>query len=86
MRESLKRLLKEGYEAGAEWDLVKEKARHHWVKQYVAQVVCTGSQVYWTEETEYALEELEGGQEDSVKRHLGVTKDRLAHLIENLLK
>lgn len=36
------------------------------------QVVLTGTQIYWTEEAERALEEYEGGQEDAVKRYLQV--------------
>jgi len=36
------------------------------------QVVLTGTQIYWTEEAECALEEYEGGQEDAVKRYLQV--------------
>ena len=33
-------------------------------------MVLTGTQIYWTEEAERALEEYEGGQEDAVKRYL----------------
>jgi hypothetical protein len=33
-------------------------------------VVLTGTQIYWTDETEKSLEEFEGGQEDAVKRYV----------------
>jgi len=45
----------------------------------------TGTQIYWTEETEKSLEEFEGGQEDSVKRYLAVCNSRLSALIQLVL-
>jgi dynein heavy chain len=38
-------------------------------------------QIYWTEETENALEELEGGDEDSMRRYLDICNQRLEALI-----
>jgi len=45
-----------------------EEPRHLWLNERKAQVVLAASQIFWTEETQRALEELEGGQEDAVKR------------------
>ncbi len=45
----------------------------------------TGTQIYWTEETEKSLEEYEGGQEDAVKRYLQVCNTRLSALIQRVL-
>lgn len=45
----------------------------------------TGTQIYWTEESENALEDLAGGQEDAVKRHLLVCDQRLQELIKLVL-
>ena len=49
------------------------------------QVALVGSQIYWTEETQAALDELEAGTEDAVKRYLGVCNDRLAALITRVV-
>jgi dynein heavy chain len=62
-----------------------EKPRHLWLFDFPAQVVLCGTMIYWTEEAEVALEELEGGQEDSVKTYHQLTIDRLAHLIQLVL-
>jgi len=44
-----------------------------------------GTQIYWTEETQAALDELEGGQDDAVKKYLGVCNERLTALINRVL-
>ena len=85
MQTTLRHSLSAGLDDAADWDLGKELPRHKWVFKYPAQIVATGSQICWTEETQSALEELEGGQEDSVKRHLTLSKERLAHLIDLVL-
>lgn len=51
--------------------LTHDGSTHH-PKHDGEQVVLTGTQIYWTEEAERALEEYEGGQEDAVKRYLQV--------------
>ncbi len=83
MVNTLKHELNNGIEAAVNWDI--DKARHQWLFDYPAQVVLTATQVYWTEETEAVLEEYEAGQEDGVKRYLGVCNGRLNNLIELVL-
>jgi dynein heavy chain len=83
MRVTLKYKLQEGYNTAANWEM--DKPRHEWLFYYPAQVVVTGTQIYWTEETENALEDLSGGQEDAVKRYLAVCDQRLQELIKLVL-
>eukprot|EP00903_Cladosiphon_okamuranus_P006208 g6103.t2 len=80
---TLKLRLNDGIDTAVNWEV--EKPRHKWLFDYPAQVVLTGTQIYWTEETEAALEEFEGGQEDAVKRYLGVCNVRLGCLIDLVL-
>ncbi|CAM9279490.1 unnamed protein product [Choristocarpus tenellus] len=80
---TLKLRLNDGIDTAVNWEV--EKPRHKWLFDYPAQVVLTGTQIYWTEETEGALEEFEGGQEDAVKRYLGVCNTRLSNLIDLVL-
>ncbi len=58
------------HQTAVNWE--HEKPRHVWLRDYPAQLVLTACLVYWTEETQAALDELEGGQEDSVKKYLAV--------------
>ena len=81
--ETLRYKLEDGMETAVNWDV--EKPREQWLFDYPAQVVLTGTQIYWTEETERALEEYEGGQEDAVKRYLQVCNGRLSALIQLVL-
>lgn len=83
MVKTLKLRLNDGIDTAVNWEV--EKPRHKWLFDYPAQVVLTGTQIYWTEETEAALEEVEGGQEDAVKRYFGVCNVRLASLIDLVL-
>jgi dynein heavy chain len=80
---TLKQELNNGIETAVNWEV--EKPRHQWLFDYPAQIVLTGTQIYWTEETEGALEEYEGGQEDSVKRYLSLCNSRLNNLIDLVL-
>eukprot|EP00969_Alexandrium_andersonii_P292673 12935434-Alexandrium_andersonii.AAC.1 len=80
MNDTLKHELADGLERAIEWEV--DKPRHLWLFDYPAQVVLTGTQIFWTEETETSLEEYEGGQEDSVKRYHELVKTRLSKLIE----
>jgi len=41
--------------------------------------------MYWTEESEIALEDVAGGQEDGVKRYLQTCESRLQELINLVL-
>lgn len=82
-QDSLRFILETAIETAVNWEV--EKPRHLWLEDYPAQIVLVGTQIYWTEETQAALDELEGGQEDSVKKYLGVCNDRLAQLINRVL-
>ncbi len=62
-------VLEQSIESAVNWDV--EKPRHEWLRDYPAQVVLTACLVYWTEECQAALDELEAGQEDSVKKCVG---------------
>ena len=82
-QDSLRVVLEAAMESAVNWEV--EKPRHVWIEDYPAQVALVGSQIYWTEETQAALDELEGGQEDSLKKYLGVCNDRLNALIGRVL-
>ncbi|TYZ65632.1 hypothetical protein PybrP1_006817 [[Pythium] brassicae (nom. inval.)] len=83
MRVCIRKEMHDAIETAASWDV--EKPRHQWLFDYPAQVVLNATQIYWTEETEMALEEFENGQEDSVKRYLSVCNQRLDQLITLVL-
>jgi dynein heavy chain len=68
MRTTLRLKMSEGYRDAGNWEV--DKPRHEWLFYFPAQIVVTVSQIYWTEESEAALEDLSGGQEDAVKRLL----------------
>ena len=80
---TLAHILEQAIDAAVYWDV--EKPRHVWLNDYPAQVVLVGTQIYWTEECQAALDELEAGQEDAVKRYLQVCNDRLSSLIDLVL-
>ncbi|RYG70338.1 hypothetical protein EON64_00425, partial [archaeon] len=83
MRYTLKLKMQDGYHTAGNWEV--DKPRHEWLFYYPAQTVVTTTQIYWTEETETALEDLSGGQEDAVKRYLNVCDTRLGELIKLVL-
>lgn len=83
MQTSLKVILEDAVEKAAAWEI--ETPRHEWLFNYPAQLCITGTQIYWTDETQLALEEYEGGQEDAVKRYLQLCNNRLSALIELVL-
>ncbi len=68
-QDSVRCILEAGIETAVNWEV--EKPRHLWLEDYPAQVVLVGTLIYWTEETQAALDELEGGQEDAIKKYLG---------------
>ena len=51
------------------------------MRDYPGQIALLASQIYWTEESENALEELEGGDEDAMRRYLEMCNSRLEALI-----
>jgi dynein heavy chain len=87
----LRSILEQAVETAVHWDSAEkagggtDKPRHMWVEDYPAQIVLVGTQIYWTEEAQRSLDELEGGQEDAVKKYLGVCNDRLGMLIQRVL-
>lgn len=83
MRKSLKVILSDAVEKAVNWEI--DTPRHEWLFDYPAQLCITGTQIYWTDETQMALEEYEGGQEDAVKRYLQVCNNRLSALIQLVL-
>ena len=78
MQPSLKLILSEAMEKAASWEI--DVPRHEWIFHYPVQLCITGTQIYWTDETQLALEEYEGGQEDAVKRYIQVCNLRLSYL------
>jgi dynein heavy chain len=85
MQITLRHQMLKGIEDGVNWETSEELPRHKWCFKYPAQVVLTGSLIYWTEETEQALEELEGGKEDAVKLTYQNSLTRLGYLIQLVL-
>ena len=83
MRKSLKVILSDAVEKAVNWDI--DTPRHDWLFNYPAQLCITGTQIYWTDETQQALEEYEAGQEDAVKKYLQVCNSRLSALIQLVL-
>ncbi|KDO33137.1 hypothetical protein SPRG_01949 [Saprolegnia parasitica CBS 223.65] len=79
MQLMLKTIVHNALEASSAWGL--DVARYAWVMDYPAQMSLLGSQIVWTEETESAFEELEGGQEDALKKYLDTCHARLDDLI-----
>jgi len=84
-QDTLKHLLHDAQETAVNWDTDPTKPRHIWLEGYPAQLALTAAQIYWTEETERALDELEQGQEMAVKQYLGVCVKRLENLIARVL-
>ena len=73
MRKSLKVILSNVVKKAVNWEI--DTPRHEWLFNYPAQLCITGTQIYWTDEMQQALEEYEGGQEDAVKRYKSATTD-----------
>jgi len=71
-------VLETAVESAVNWE--SERPRHFWLEDYPAQIVLVATRVFWTEETQSSLDELESGQEDAVKKYLGVCNDRLKEL------
>jgi dynein heavy chain len=82
MRNTLKEKMAVGYRT-ATWD--QDNPREFWLNDLAAQVVVTTTQMYWTEESEAALDEIAGGQEDAVKKYYELCDKRLKDLIRRVL-
>ena len=79
MQVTLRSVLAQALSEAVAWDV--EKSREEWIFHFPAQIVLLGSQILWTEETEAALEEMEAGQEESMKRYKDACNVRLDTLI-----
>lgn len=79
MQDTLRERLEHSLDTAANWEV--DKPREQWLFDYPAQIVLVASQIFWTEECEGALEELENGQEDAVKSYLDLCNGRLGSLI-----
>ncbi len=77
---TLKTVLRGAIDTAVNWE--HEKPRHEWLFDYPAQVVLQASQIFWTEETEAALEDLESGNDEAVKQYLDKCSERLNALIK----
>jgi dynein heavy chain len=80
MMRALKIKLFESLEKASSWG--EENPRDQWLFNFPAQLCITGSQIMWTYETQQALIEYEGGQDDAVKKYYQLCKERLAALIQ----
>ena len=79
MQETLRLVLIDSVAEAAAWEL--DKPREEWVFTFPAQIGLVTSQIIWTEEVEVALENIEAGQEDAVKKYSEVCSSRLEGLI-----
>lgn len=74
---SITSTLKHAIATATDWRDPEAKPRHEWLYDYPAQCAITTTQIFWTEETESALDEYEGGQEDAVKKYLVQTMQQI---------
>ena len=82
MQVTLKDILDMAKETADEWEVAKP--RHLWLDDYNAQVSLLATQILWTEETQRAFDELEGGSESAMKDYFQVTVSRIMFLIERV--
>jgi dynein heavy chain len=80
MQMTLKGVLAVSMTDALAWEDIN-KPREEWVFNVPAQIALVTSQVIWTEEVEAALEELESGQEDALKKYNELCNARLESLI-----
>lgn len=79
IKSTLRGILDASLDSAANWEV--DRPRERWLTDYPGQIALLASQIYWTEETENGLEELEGGDEDAMRRYLDVCNQRLEALI-----
>lgn len=82
MMTTLKDILDLAKETADEWEVSKK--REFWLEDYNAQISLLATQILWTEETQRAFDELEGGSESAMKDYLTVTNSRILALIERV--
>ena len=80
MQTTLRLVLSQSMSDAIAWDDVN-RSREDWVFNVPAQIALVTSQVVWTEEVEAALEEIESGQEDALKKYNELCTSRLEGLI-----
>ena len=68
-----------GMETAMHWE--QTNPRHVWLRDYPAQTVLNCTQIFWSEETEHALDDLEAGNEDALIDYLAICNKRLDNLI-----
>ena len=79
MQLTLKTVLSVSLSEAAAWEVVK--TREEWIFSVPGQIALVTSQIMWTEEVEDALEELESGSDDSLKKYNDLCGARLEGLI-----
>jgi dynein heavy chain len=79
MQFTLRGVLYQSMTDAMSWDI--DKPREDWIFTVPAQIALVTSQIIWTEEVESALEELESGQEDALKKYNEICNSRLESLI-----
>lgn len=84
MQYTLKYVLNLSMIETASWNVASQddNGREEWVFSYPAQIALITSQIVWTEEVEATLEELEGGQEDALRKYNEICTQRLEGLIK----
>jgi dynein heavy chain len=85
MKLTVQTVLEHAITTAADWRDPEAKPRQKWLYDYPAQVAITTTQIYWTEETETALDEYEGGTEDAVKKYLQRCTSDMHELIKLVL-
>ena len=85
MKYTVRDTLRAAVATATEWRDPEGKPRQKWLFDYPAQVAITTTQIFWTEETESALDEYEGGTEDAVKKYLTRCTSDMHELIKLVL-
>jgi dynein heavy chain, axonemal len=79
MHHTLRLILKSSIVHTSSW--TEEGGREEWIFSVPAQIALVSSQIVWTDEVESTLEELEGGQDDALRKYCDLCNQRLDGLI-----
>ena len=63
---------------------IKKEDRRYYIDDFPAQISLLVTMNIWTEETEHAFEEIEGGNEDAMKKYLNICSNRITDLIKRV--
>ena len=85
MKYTVRSTLEHAISTATDWRDPEATPRQKWLFNYPAQCAITTTQIFWTEETEAALDEYEGGQEDAVKKYLQQCTSDMHELIKLVL-